>query len=108
MKLIIAVLCGAVLAGCAQPDKTVELKIHTIPEGAVISSRGNNLGISPTVGEVHVSDSEIAAGKAWNTVTAVWKSGATITQDIYFTWTPGDRRGNAGVVVRRPDNAPGL
>jgi hypothetical protein len=108
MKLNFVYLALVALAGCAQLDKTVMVKIRSLPEGAVIYSRGTKLAISPTVGEAHVTDEQIARRKAWNSFTAVLKSGATSDLDIGAAWVPGDRRSAAGALIRRPDDAPGL
>ena len=53
MKLTFVLLALVALAGCAQPDKTVLVEMHSLPEGRFIYSSSTKLGIPPTVGAAH-------------------------------------------------------
>jgi hypothetical protein len=100
------VFVASILSACA-----TAVSVHSRPAGALISSKGENLGISP----VRISlDSEI--GQSFQksgdgcyeapSFTAHWASGAVASSPASLLCRGRD--GNYKIFIRRPANAPDL
>ena len=104
--LSLMVFVASMLSACA-----TAVSVHSRPAGALISSKNENLGISP----VRISlDSEI--GQSFQksgegcyeapSFTAHWASGAVASSPVSLLCRGRD--GNYKIFIRRPANAPDL
>ena len=104
--LPLVIFAASILSACA-----TAVSVHSRPAGALISSKNQNLGISP----VRISlDSEI--GQSFQksgdgcfeapSFTAHWASGAVASSPASLLCRGRD--GNYKIIIRRPANAPDL
>lgn len=100
------VIVVSILSACA-----TAVSVHSRPAGALISSKNQNLGVSPVLISL---DSEIGqsfkkSGESCYeapSFTAHWASGAVASSPESLLCRRND--GNYKIFIRRPANAPGL
>lgn len=115
------ILASVLLTSCATSPKPneVNLRVESIPKGALIYSENKAIGESPVYIKYTVTEQMIRSGFVVDDVYAVWPGGAKfVVANVHAVWPSGAKatervkinlgRSDQKIVISRPVDAPGL